>query len=186
VIRQDILGNLRLYVMELFVLGTLNALTIITLGIVWWQYRKAHLAQISLSIILEKYPTIVRAASQTLLDAFHAESSAGDVARVFRVDYEDLNGDGQRELLYQHPVGAHGCTLKIFGWKGGEFQELAQIGTGTPVGFEYGDFDGDGNVEIRSEETNWDAGLPYVASPRVVLLFRWNGSVFAEVSRKQT
>jgi hypothetical protein len=171
--------------MELFVLETLNVLTVTTLGIVWWQYRKAHLAQISLNIILEEYPTKVTAALRALIESLQSEGSAGGVAPLSRVDYEDVNADGQRELLYQHPVGAHGCALKIFGWEGRGFRELAQLGMGTPVGFEFGDFDGDGRVEIRTEETNWNAGLPYVSSPRVVLLFRWNGSGFAEVSRKQ-
>jgi hypothetical protein len=75
--------------------------------------------------------------------------------------------------------------LKVFGWKHGEFGELADLRVGTPVGFDVGDFDSDGKVEIKTEETDWSAGLPYVSAPRVTLLLRWNGSAFEEVAREK-
>ncbi len=88
-------------------------------------------------------------------------------------------------MLIQYPIGAHGSALKIFGWRGSEYEELAHLTVGTPVGFDIGDFDGDGKIEIRTQETDWTTGLPYVSAPRIVLLMRWDGTRFAEVSREK-
>ena len=99
------------------------------------------------------------------------------------IEYIDVNDDGQNELLIQYPTVAHGSALRILAWQNDKFEELASLGVGTPAGFEFGDFDGDGRVEIRTQETDWSVGLPYVRAPRLVLLFRWNGAKFAEVSR---
>jgi hypothetical protein len=152
------------------------------LAIAWWKQREAHRTKQALNAALEAFPAGVAAALDTVL-----ESSQEDVptsAALPVVNYQDVNADGKRELLVQYPAGAHGSGLRIFGWKDGEFRQLARLGVGTPVGFEYGDFDGDGNIEIRTEEIDWSANLPYVSSPRVVLLIRWNGTDFVEVSRK--
>ncbi len=160
------------------------AVFVSSLVIAWWQYRKAHRAMINLNASLEEFPARVAAALLALNESNHSDASGDPTARLSRVDYEDVNADGEKELLFQHPVGAHGSVLKIFKWETNGFRELARLGAGTPVGFEYGDFDGDGKVEIKTEETDSSAGLPYVSSPRVALLMRWNGSEFVEVSRK--
>jgi hypothetical protein len=99
------------------------------------------------------------------------------------IDLLDINGDGHKEVLVQYPTGLHGSELKVFAWQDGEFKPLACLRVATPAGFEFDDFDGDGRVEIKAEETDWSVGLPYVRAPRLHLLFRWNGSDFVEISR---
>jgi len=115
-------------------------------------------------------------------DATALRSVAGS---PFNVQYADVNGDSKYELLVQYPVGVHGSKLKVFGWRDGELSELAHLEVGTPVGFDFGDFDGDGRTEIRTEEADWTVGLPYVSAPRVKLVLRWNGICFEEVSRQR-
>ncbi len=105
--------------------------------------------------------------------------------RVKLTQFADINDDGEEEMLVQYPVGAHGSALKVFGWRGCEFEELASLSVGTPAGFDIGDFDRDGKIEIRMQEIDWTAGLPYVDAPRVALLMRWDGTRFTEVSREK-
>lgn len=101
-----------------------------------------------------------------------------------RVDYVDVDNDGRPEVLIQCPLGAHGSQVAVFVCRGGRLEQLARVSTGTPAGFEFGDFDGDGRIEVRGQETDWSSGLPYATAPRHELLWRWSGSSFAEVSRK--
>jgi hypothetical protein len=174
---------------DLIVFGTLVGFVVITLGLAWWQIRKAVRARQALSLAVEELPSKVVDAIRLIVQ-FNQEGLTMDPAlrEPWRgaIDYVDVNEDGQRELLVQYPTGAHGSALKILVWQDGKFQELASLGVGTPVGFEFGDFDGDGKVEIRTQETDWTVGLPYVSAPRSVLLFRWNGTKFVEVSSKST
>jgi hypothetical protein len=169
---------------NLSALGILLAVIVITLAIAWRQYRHAIQARRCLKQAVEELPSKVLEATRAISRLNKGDSDIRSVvseAWCGAIDYLDVNEDGQEELLVQFPTGAHGSALKIFTWQNNKFEEFASLSVGTPVGFEYGDFDGDGNVEIRTEETDWNAGLPYVSAPRFVLLFRWNGTKFAQL-----
>jgi hypothetical protein len=163
---------------------------LIALGIAWWQYREADRAKAALHAALDAIPAKIADTLRLLVASHQKDPDTTDNhlndALPSVVEYADVDGDGKQELLVQYPAGAHGSALKIFGWKNGEFAEIARLGVGTPVGFEFGDFDGDGRVEIKTQETDWTAGLPYVNSPRLTLLLRWNGTDFAEVAREES
>jgi hypothetical protein len=160
---------------------------VIALSIAWWQWRNARRAEAALKKALGKpffeshHGSLTAAQTGEINDV----TKSFDKARVTRTQYADVNDDGQEEMLIQYPVGAHGSVLKVFGWRGSEFGELASLSAGTPVGFDISDFDGDGKIEIRTEETDWTTGLPYVNAPRIVLLMRWDGTRFTEVSREK-
>ena len=83
------------------------------------------------------------------------------------LDCLDVDEDGRQEVLVQYLVGAHGCELKILGRRSGRFEEIARLNSGTPAEFELGDFDGEGRLEIKTEETNWSTSLPFVSAPRM-------------------
>jgi hypothetical protein len=136
------------------------------LAIAWWQARKASRAQKALKEVLRASVTI-----------------PGET-NVKLVQYADVNHDGQQEIIVQYPIGAHGSALKVFGWRDSEFAELARISVDTPGGFDIADFDGDGRIEIRTQETDWDKGVPYVVAPRILVTMRWDGIRFSEISRK--
>ena len=172
--------------MNLIVFGILIGLVVIALAFAWWQNLRAVQARRALSQAVEEFPSKLLDALRLMVQ-FNQEGAPIEAVLSEpwhgAIDYVDVNEDGQRELLVQYPTGAHGSALRILAWRNGKFDELAGLGVGTPVGFEFGDFDGDGKVEIRTQETDWSAGLPYVSAPRSVLLFRWNGTKFVEVSR---
>jgi hypothetical protein len=162
--------------------------TALGVGVAWWQFREASRAKSALATALDELPRILVDTLRTIVASDQRDPIAHpDPNRTWAgvVDYVDVNADGQKELVIQYPSGAHGSALKILGWRDGQFKELAQLAVGTPVGFEFGDFDGDGKIEIKTQETDWSAGLPYVSAPRVVLLVRWNGTEFVEVSRQK-
>jgi hypothetical protein len=99
------------------------------------------------------------------------------------ISFADVDNDGKQELLVQYLAGAHGNSLQIFGWRNHEYVQIARIGVGVPVPFEFGDFVGDGKIEILGKESDWDTGLPYSLVPRHSFRLRWNGQEFAEVWR---
>jgi hypothetical protein len=142
------------------------------------QYRRATRVESALKEARES----IAGALRTILKATQNDCPSKEIPPTC-VDCADVNGDGEQELLVQYPIGAHGSILKVFGWHDSGFGELATLRVGTPAGFEVGDFDGDGKIELRTEETDWTVGLPYATAPRFVLLFRWNATEFREVSR---
>jgi hypothetical protein len=160
---------------------------IIGVGVAWWQNRKAEQAENALNAALNAIPSKVVEAVKTIVVAGNTPEVKTDLPENWpmAVEYIDADGDGKKEMVVQYPGGAHGSQLKVFAWRHGEFTQIGALGVGTPAGFEIGDFDGDGKPEIKTEETDWSAGLPYVSAPRMTLLYRWNGSEFAEVSRRK-
>ncbi len=161
---------------------------VIGLGIALWQNRKAVRAEADLNSAMDAVPGRVADALKTIISAGNTPEvkAAQPEGWPGGVEYVDVDGDGKKELAVQYPAGAHGSQLKVFKWSHhGDFAEIGHLGVGTPVGFDFGDFDGDGKPEIRTEETDWSAGLPYVTAPRMTLLYRWNGSDFVEVSRRK-
>jgi hypothetical protein len=187
VIRQDA-AVLRLPLVDLIVIGILIGLVLISLGIAWWQIRSVAGARQAFDRAAKELPTKIVGAVRVVVQ-FSQEGSAVHPTLqepwCGAIDYVDVNDDGGRELLLQYPTGAHGSALKVFVWRDAKFQELSALTAGTPAGFEFGDFDGDGKIEIRTRETDWSVGLPYASAHRLFLLFRWDGSTFTEVSRKR-
>ena len=164
---------------------------LITGGIAFWQNQKAKRAEAELRDVLNTLPAQIARALETIVKAGNhslqpAPKGIAGVGLPANVQYLDVDNDGQNEMLVEYPAGAHGSQMKIFKWQLGEFNEIGALGVGTPVGFEVGDFDNDGKNEIKTEETDWSAGLPYVTAPRLVLLYRWDGSEFKEVSRTKS
>jgi hypothetical protein len=156
-------------------------------GLAWWQSREVSRCRSAFSRAQKDLPHLVADTLRAIIKFGQREpGTPPEFTRSWAatVDCIDVNEDGLDELLVQYPSGAHGCALKVLAWRGDRFEELAQVNTGTPVGFEFGDFDADGKIEVKTEETDWSAGLPYATAPRVVLLFRWDGTRLAEVLRK--
>ena len=139
---------------------------VIAIALASWQVRKTRRAQ------------------KALKGALVAAGTIPGESTMQSVEYVDVNHDGKQELIVQYPVGAHGSALKVFGWRDGEFAELARISVDTPGGFDIADFDGDGRIEIRTQETDWDKGVPYVVAPRIIVTMRWDGTRFSEISRR--
>jgi len=169
---------------------TLIGIAVIALSLAFAvrQLFVAYRAKSALADALNELPHLVAEALRAILDFSQGDHLGHpEISRSWSgvVDYIDVNADGQKELLVQYPSGSHGCALRILSWQNGRFEELARLGVGTPTGFEFGDFDGDGKIEIKTHETDWSAGLPNVTSPRLVLLLRWDGSGFVEVSREK-
>lgn len=161
---------------------------LLALAIALWQSREAAGAKSELKAAIEHTPdnvaatlgAIVRAGNQDVKHQWQTHAGW-----PLNIEYADVDGDGHNELLVQYPAGAHGSNLKVFGWKHGQFTEIAWLGVGTPVDFEFGDFDGDGKIEIRTQETDWSADLCYAEAPRVLLTYRWNGTEFEEIPQER-
>lgn len=179
------------------------ALAVLSLFYAFWQHyearqsaRRAEQAERKLISSVDELP---RKVAEALNVVVHSSSKAGDAASdtpaipsgfasslsgaLNVIDHVDLDNDGREELVIQYPGGAHGSVLQVFGFRDGEFVELGALGIGTPNGFQWGDFDGDGRLEIEGEETDWTAGEPYVSAPRLRLRWRWDGREFVEVAR---
>lgn len=161
---------------------------IAALSFAFWKSRQASAAKSAAAEARNELPRLIAETLHWIIGSGKGEpASSGRAPMTWSgsIDYADVNGDGRNELLVQYPAGAHGCALRVFGLSPSGIEELAYVGTGTPAGFEFGDFDGDGKVEIKTQETDWGAGLPYATAPRFTLLLRWDGSRFAEVSRQR-
>ncbi len=155
-------------------LGSVGVVLTVILAI--WQWRRAVRAEATL-------PNEVAAAVQAVLSPVSDEEERVEIGGMPHVlSYADVDGDGSKELLVQYPVGAHGSALKVFGWRELEFRELGEMRTGTGAGFDVGDFDADGRIEIRGWETDWSTDEPYCSAPRYTVLHRWDGEGLTEVS----
>ncbi|PSF27793.1 hypothetical protein C7H19_24865 [Aphanothece hegewaldii CCALA 016] len=101
----------------------------------------------------------------------------------YGIDLQDLDGDGQPELLIQYPYGAHGAVLKIFGRAESDFTQLGEFFSDTLFGFEVDDFNKDGFLEIKSIETH--EGFVYATALRDEVIYRWNGQKILEIFRRK-
>ncbi|MDA0183646.1 VCBS repeat-containing protein [Solirubrobacter phytolaccae] len=107
----------------------------------------------------------------------------GNEARRWAIAVADVNNDGRDELLVASPWGPHSSMLHVFGQRDewpDSFSKLAEIGSGTPMGFTVGDLDADGRVEIATVQPHADE--PYASGIRDEVLYRWDGAQFAEVA----
>lgn len=111
--------------------------------------------------------------------------------RYSQVHFADVNNDGDSELLIEHPVGAHGRVLKVFGWTEEsvlpEFGMLAQVSCGLGGPFTIGDLDDDGLVEVAMIEVDWSKeGAFSAGGPFVEILYEWEDEQgFVEVGRNE-
>lgn len=165
----------------------LTCLVVLAAALAWWQTREAAVARHELNATDAAVPAKVASALRDVLECTGRDTELQRTeetnAYSRAIEYLDVNADGKNELLVQGSSGVHGTLLIIFTWCDGSFRELARLRSGTPTGFDFGDFDGDGRIEIRTEETDWQADVPYVSAPRLITLIRWDGKEFKEVSR---
>ena len=151
---------------------TIIGLTV-PIGIAWWQHRKAVRAESAVRASIDAIP-------QRVIDEFEKIVSAGTPGRDSDVlQLADVNGDGRGEVLIQGPAGAHGWFLKAFGWGVDGIHEIVDLRSDTPCGFEIGDFDHDGRLEVRTKQTEWSKGLSYGDATRGAVTYRWDGKGFA-------
>ena len=119
------------------------------------------------------------------------EETGFALRRYSQVHYADVNNDGEAELLVEHPVGAHGRVLKVFGWIEEpvlpEFGLLAQLSCGLGGPFSIGDLDNDGSIEVAIVEVDWSKEGAYTAGgPYVEILYDWaDDEGFVEVERHE-
>jgi hypothetical protein len=165
---------------------------VISIWIAIWQNQKAKAAEHELQRVLATIPEEVGITVAKVLKL--QQKSEGEGAALHGLaDPEwpsfmqmvDLNNDGKSELIVQFLAGAHGNAMQVFGWRDHEFVEIASFGAGTPVPFEFGDFDNDGRIEVEVTETDWSVGLPYSVAPRVKVIYRLEKGKFVEVNRKK-
>jgi hypothetical protein len=150
------------------------------------QYRKAKAAENKLNSTLSGLPNKIVAQLGGIIQTLPVHSrkeTTGPVngVEMTHIRYADVNNDSRNELLVEYPAGAHGIVLNVYGWKDHEFTLIGGLSSGTPEGFEVGDFDDDGRIEITSKETDWDTDLPYVSAPRMTVMYRWNGRDFEKL-----
>jgi len=180
-----LISPLRCYEFEKLKMACYVAIALLVVGFALWQLLQDRHARSKLSSVRSDSCSTTSDLIHDILKSVIAEYEAGvgsGKSWAGRVDCLDVDGDGSSEVLVQFPSGVHGCALQIFGTKANHLGKLGQIGSGAPVGFDFGDFDGDGKIEIRSEEVGLSSGLPYVEAPRFVVLWRWDGVKFSRVS----
>ena len=161
---------------------------ILAVGIAIWQSVKTKSTQKELDKNLLKIPN-------DLLNHMDMVVTTSSNVKILQPDeqpiphafitYADVNNDTKPEMLVQYPTGNHGTALKILGFKDFEFIILAELGCGTPEGFSFGDFDGDGKIEIAARETDWSSGMSYVEAPRMTIIYKWDGNNFVKISEKK-
>jgi hypothetical protein len=151
-----------------------------------WQNRRADIQSSSLEGMLRTLPHQI---IEALKAGAHTVSVTSNRLTQLEgrwpshISFADVDNDGTQELLVQYPSGAHGNALQVFGWRENEYVELARIGVGVPVPFEFADFDGDGMTEVLGKESDWSTGLPYSLVPRYSFRLRWQDGSFREVWR---
>jgi hypothetical protein len=156
----------------------------IGLSIAAWEHRKATRAEARSEQLFRELPMrLVSAVNSASQAPITPQLSPPVLNAPFRTTYADVDNDGKDELLVEHSAGAHGSALLLFGFKDWEFRLLGELGVGTPGGFDIGDFDGDGRIEIDAVEADYSHGDGYVDAPRYRIRYRWTQDGFAEVER---
>jgi hypothetical protein len=157
---------------------------LLSLGIAFWQYRRAEIAERKLNEELKKVPSdVLDQIGMTVTTSSNVKvlEPGSQPIKMASISFVDVNYDSRNELLVQHPTGNHGTLLKIYGFVDSDFHKLAELGCGTPEGFRFYDYDGDGKIEIVARETDWSAGQSYVDSPRMSIIYKWKGNDFVQV-----
>ena len=160
---------------------------VLTTSIAIWQHSEAKKAKAELNGLLQSLPSQVFDNVSRLLQANQPEFSELygmlNSEKALQSRYADLDVDGKDELLVQYPIGAHGAALQVFGFRDWEFKLIAELSIDTPAGFVAEDVDGDGRLEIVTNEVSQDADFPYVLGFRDEVWYRLENDRFVEVKR---
>jgi hypothetical protein len=157
---------------------------IASLAIAAWEHHRATRAEAALAKTFQDLPGKLVADLSRLVAAGGAGSAAGSDDSSLMVQYEDLNGDGKKELLVSHLSGPHNTALQVFGMKSPwEFGLLGEIYSSTPTDFDVEDVDGDGVPEVSVIEISKTPDLPYVMGLRDRVSYKLTSAGFEEVKR---
>lgn len=96
--------------------------------------------------------------------------------------YLDVDNDGKKELLVESGTGPHGAKLDIFRLAEGQVILIGSLANETGAGFSCRDFDEDGRIEIRTQDTDATATEPHATAE---IDYRWNGISFGEARRRR-
>lgn len=101
--------------------------------------------------------------------------SADDPNALVRMG-ADVTGNGKPNLVLGHWSGGAGCCYRIEVFEiGSEFRKVADIDLQRSAGAEFADVNGDGRLELVTEDwtfAEWHAPLADSPSPQVILRFR--------------
>jgi hypothetical protein len=162
-------------------------LGVIGIGVSYWQYKRAEKAENNLHIVLHRLPSQllsnVARFLQTPQSDIRGLYDLQESDRRLHTSFADLDGDGEDELLVQHPYGAHAAVLQVFGFRDGDFKLIDEITADTMAGFVAEDKDGDGKLEVVTHEVSRDADFPYVMGFRDEVWYRLENERFVEAKR---
>jgi TIR domain len=142
-------------------------------------------------VIQPAYPSraVPGASTQPLFPPTQVAADVHTFANIeaprFTVREADITRGGRGDLLVQNFVGAHGSRLRVFHWDQQlhDLVQIADLQSGTPLGFRATDIDDDGHLELVSTEADFSSGDAYATAPRVEVARRWNGTEFAIVAQ---
>jgi hypothetical protein len=159
---------------------------VISLAIAYWQFRKAKAAERELQKTLDCLPDKIVDNLKTITEnSSSLEDTTIDNSRLLDertfISYEDVNNDGNKELLVEHGWGPHSMVLKIYGWKRHEFKQIAELHSGTAGGFEIKDINNDGELEILAWDEAPIEGTHYINCLRVQTIYKWTGKKFDNI-----
>lgn len=161
----------------------------VSIAIAIWQHSKAKTAERHLASVLGSLPNaLLDVVKQVLASKPHDDggSQSPEIEdRRFQAHYADLDGDGEDELLLEVDTGAYASVLLVYGVQSWELKKLGELYSTTIGGFEVGDLDGDGRIEVRTNEIARRPDLPYVAGLRDEVVYRFQKGEFVELSRKE-
>lgn len=161
----------------------------LSIAIAIWQHSKAKTAERHLASVLDSLPNaLLDVVKQVLASKPHDDGGNQNPEgehRRFQAHYADLDGDGVDELLLEVDTGAYASVLLVYGVQSWELKKLGELYSTTIGGFEVGDLDGDGRIEVRTNEIARRPDLPYVAGLRDVVVYRFKKGEFVELSRKE-
>lgn len=161
-----------------------------SIGIAIWQHSKAEAAEAHLASVLASLPNalsdvVKEVLEPTLLGEEGFSQDSADQYRRFRAHYADLDGDGEDELLIEIDTGAYASILMVYAVRSWELTKIGEVYSTVIGGFEIGDIDGDGRIEVRTNEIAARPNLPYVAGLRDEVVYRFKNGTFVEVSRRE-
>lgn len=110
-----------------------------------------------------------------------------NVHSPYSVSKLDIDQDGEEELIIQSGYGPYSCKLEIY-----KFSQVYEEPTlslidstivSTMAGYVFNDIDGDGKIEIITEDNSKKADKPYVMGLRDQVVFRFENNKLKEISR---